>query len=63
MVDNIKSLAAVKVDDIHCFPPIYPAGDAIIDGYEVGQAQFFLGKSMLTVPDDLLLFQLLGDGI
>ena len=41
--------------------PIYPAGDAIIEGYEVSQVQFSLGEYMLTIPDDLLLFQLLGD--
>lgn len=52
-----KSLA----DDIHSSPRTYPAGDAIIEGYEVGQARFPLGEPMLTAPDDLLL-QLPGDG-
>lgn len=33
---SIKNLAEVKVDDIYCSPPINPAGDAFIEGYEVG---------------------------
>ena len=49
--DSIKSFAEVKIDDIHCSLPIYPAGDAIIEGYEVGK--FSLGESMLTIPDDI----------
>ncbi|XP_040507897.1 uncharacterized protein LOC101751112 isoform X2 [Gallus gallus] len=61
MGDNTKSLADIEADDIHCSPRTYPAGDAIIEGYEVGQARFPLGEPMLTAPDDLLL-QLPGDG-
>jgi len=34
MGDGTKSLAEVKVDDIHCSPSIYPAGDGIREGYE-----------------------------
>jgi len=33
--DNVKHLAEVKVHNIHCSPPIYPA---IIDGYQFGHA-------------------------
>jgi len=36
--DSIKSLAEVKVDNIHCSPPIFPASDTITEGCEVGQA-------------------------
>jgi len=36
--DSVKSLAEVKVDDIHCSPFIDPAGDAIVEGYGVGRA-------------------------
>ena len=63
MGDSIHSLAEVKVGDIHCSPPIYPAADAIIEGNEDGQAQFPLVESMLTTPHNLLVFRLLGDGI
>ena len=62
MGDSIKSLAEVKVDNIHCSPSIFSASDATIEGREVDQAQFPLGESMLTTPDDPLLFQLLEDG-
>ena len=55
MGDSIESLAKVKVDDIHCSTPIYPAGDAITEGKEVGRAQLPLGESMLTTPGDFLI--------
>jgi len=58
-----KKLANVKVHNFVCFPYFYPANDDIVEGYQVGQAWFFLGESMLTTPDNLLLFQLFGDGI
>ncbi|XP_046759609.1 uncharacterized protein LOC101751112 isoform X3 [Gallus gallus] len=35
MGDNTKSLADIEADDIHCSPRTYPAGDAIIEGYEM----------------------------
>ena len=57
MGDSIKNLAEVKVDDIHCSPPIYPAGDAIIEGNKVGRAQFPLGESMLTTPHNFLVLR------
>ena len=47
----------------HCSPPIHPACDSIIEGYQVAQALLPLGEPMLTRPPTLLLFQLLGDGI
>jgi len=49
--------------NIHYSTRIYPASSDIIEGYQVGQAQFPLGESMLMTPDNLFLFQLLGDGI
>ena len=36
MENSIKSLAEVKVGNIHCSPPVYPAGDATSEGYQVG---------------------------
>lgn len=63
MGDSMESLAKVKVDHIHCSPPIYPAGDAIIEGNEVGRARLPLGESVLTTPNNILLFELLGDSI
>ncbi|XP_052520447.1 uncharacterized protein LOC128071593 [Tympanuchus pallidicinctus] len=33
--DSIKSLAEIKVDYIHCSPPIHPARDNIIEGYQL----------------------------
>lgn len=38
MGHSIKSPSEVKVDGIHCSPHIYPAGDAIVEGYNVVQA-------------------------
>jgi len=36
MGGNVKSLAEVMVDNIHCSPLIYPAGQDIIEGCQVG---------------------------
>ena len=33
MGDCVKSLAEVKVDNIHGSPLIYPASDAIVESY------------------------------
>ena len=54
MGDSVESLAEVKVDNIHGSPLIYPAGHAIAESYQIGQAWFPLGESMLTTPDNLL---------
>ena len=54
MGDSVKSLAVVKVDNIQCSPLIYPASPAITEGYQIGQARFPLGESMLTT--DFLFF-------
>ncbi|XP_048785820.1 uncharacterized protein LOC125686147 isoform X5 [Lagopus muta] len=35
MGDSIKCLAEIKVDYIHCSPPIHPARDNIIEGYQL----------------------------
>ena len=63
MGDSLKSLAAVKVDNIHCSPLIYPAIYAIVESYQIGQAQFPLGGSMLTTPDNLLFLHLLNEDL
>lgn len=59
--DRIKSLAEIKVDNIHCFPLIYSASHSITADYQTGQALFPLGESMLTTTDNLLLFHMLRD--
>jgi len=63
MGDSVKSLAEVEVDNIHGSPLIYPASRAIIESYQVGQAWFPLGKSMLSTPDNLLFLHLLRDDL
>ncbi|XP_048785819.1 uncharacterized protein LOC125686147 isoform X4 [Lagopus muta] len=63
MGDSIKCLAEIKVDYIHCSPPIHPARDNIIEGYQVGQARPPPCEPVLTTPDNLLFFQLSGDDI
>ncbi|XP_048788485.1 uncharacterized protein LOC125687398 [Lagopus muta] len=63
MGNSIKCLAEIKVDYIHCSPPIHPARDNIIEGYQVGQARPPPCEPMLTTPDNLLFFQLSGDDI
>jgi len=45
--DSVKHLAEIKVHNIHCSPPIYPASDDIIEGYQIGQAWFLLGELLL----------------
>ena len=47
MGDSVESLAEVEVDSIHCSPLIYPASHTIVGSYQIGQAWFPLGESML----------------
>ena len=56
MGDCVESLAEVKVDNIHSSPFVYPASHVIVESYQIGQASFPLGESMLTTPDNLLFF-------
>ena len=63
MGDSVESLAEVEVDNIHCSPLIHPASYAIVESYQIGQAWFPLGESMLTTPDNLLFLHLLNDDI
>jgi len=63
MGDSVESLAEVEVDNIHGSPLISPYGHAIVESYQIGQALFPLGESMLTTPDNLLLLHLLDDGL
>ena len=63
MGDCVESLAEVKVDNIHSSPFVYPASHVIVESYQIGQAWFPLGESMLTTPDNLLFFNLLHDGL
>ena len=59
--DRVESLAEVKVDNIHCSSFIYPASHAIVESYQIGQAWFPLGESVLTTPNNLLFLHLLDD--
>ncbi|PKU37366.1 zinc finger rna-binding hypothetical protein [Limosa lapponica baueri] len=61
MGDSVKSLAEVKVDDICCSPLIQPSSYNITEGYQIGQARFTLGKSMLTTSNNFLFFNMFGD--
>ena len=63
MSDCVQSLAEVKVDNIHCSPFIYPASHAMVESYQIGQAWFPFGESMLTTRDNLLFLHLLDDDI
>ncbi|XP_031460775.1 protein eva-1 homolog A isoform X1 [Phasianus colchicus] len=64
MLWEMTSNALVKSRyNTHCSPPIYSPSDDIIEGYQFGRAQFPLGESMLPTPDNLLLFQLIEEGI
>ena len=63
MRDRVKSLAEVELDNIHGSPLIYPASHAIVESYQIGQAWFPLGESMLTTPDNLLFLHLLDDDL
>lgn len=49
MGDNVESLIKVKVNDTH-YPPLrQKARTFITEGYQVGQAWFTSGKSMLAI--------------
>lgn len=58
--DSVKNVAEVKVENTHCSSPIYPDCDDIIDVYQIGQAWFPLGESVLTAHDNHLFFHLPG---
>ena len=60
---SVKSLAEVEVDNIHCSPLIYPASHAIVESYQIGQAWFPLGESMLTTHHNLLFLHYFNDDI
>lgn len=59
MGDTVKSLAEIKIDNIHC----YSAGCDIFRGYQIGQACFPFCESMLTGTDYLLFLHLLESNI
>ena len=63
MGNRVESLAEVQVDNIHCSPLIHPANHAITEIYQIGQAWFVLGESILTSPDNLLFLHLLNDDL
>ena len=63
MGDHVESLAEVEIDNIHCSPLIYPASHVIAESYQIGQAWFPLGESMLTTPYNLLFLHLLDDDL
>lgn len=48
--DFVKGLAEVKVNDTHSFPLVPRPSHLIVEDSRVGQALFFLGKSVLAVP-------------
>ena len=59
----VESLAEVEVDNIHGSPFVYPDSHVIVESYQIGQAWFPLGESMLTTPDNLLFLHLLHDDL
>ena len=48
MWDSVKCLAQVHVDDVSCPSFVHQHCNPIIQGYQVGQAQFALGEAMLA---------------
>ena len=63
MGDCVESLAEVEVDNIHGSSLIYPASHVIVESYQIGQAWFPLGESVLATPDKLLFLHLLVDDL
>lgn len=51
-----ETVSEVKVHNIHCSSFTHSAGRDITEGYQVSEA-------MLTIPDNLLFFDFLGDDI
>ena len=60
--DSAKSPTDVKVDNIHCSPIVYQASHFIIEGYQVGQAWLCCYESVLTIPNQLLVLHVTGNG-
>lgn len=52
------TVKSVKAFCIHCFPFIHIASHFVREVNQAGQAQFVLAKSMLTVPDCLLVLHM-----
>ena len=59
--DSIKALLKSRYTTPTALP--FTSSHGITEGYQIDQAWFSLGESMLTSPDYLFLFQSLGDDI
>ena len=59
--DSIKALLKSRYTTPTALP--FTSSHGITEGYQIGQTLFSLGESVLTTPDILLLFHLLGDDI
>lgn len=60
MGGTAKSLAEVKVENIHSSLIIYQASHFTIEGFQVGQALLPLFQSMLTAPNCLFVLHVPG---
>lgn len=61
MVDHVKSLTRVKMNNTHCCPLPHTASHFIVEGNQVGQAEFAFSKSILTIPNHLLVLHVCGN--
>lgn len=62
MGDIVKGLTEVQEDNTHCSSLIHQSGHFIIEVYQVGQAWFPHGESMLANPDGSLLLHMPRNG-
>ena len=62
MEDHVKALAKLKVKNIHSSPLIHSVIHVIVEGSRVNKARFALSKSMLAIPNHLLVFHVLAHG-
>lgn len=58
---STASLTIAEINNIHCSTLIHQVCHLITEGYWVGQAWFPLHKSLLSIPNHLLVLHLFGN--
>jgi len=60
--DSVKFLEQVQIQEVSCPPFVHQRCNPIIEGYQVGQAQFALGEATTAVPSNLLVIHVPSHG-
>lgn len=56
-------MTKVQINNILCSSLIHQADRFIVESYQVGQAWFSLYKSILSIPNHILILQMFGNGV